>query len=117
MSNFRLINAPDKTPGVDYLTRSSVGPFIDTGRDAPAASGRGLDRIYISVSTLRHMADLAGITAAPTEEGINAAYRRGLTDGIESATGRGLVDLVADLDRVRDLLHDLADSESKHQAV
>lgn len=112
-----MIDAPDKNPGVDYLTRTSVGPFIDTGRDAPAQSGRGLDRIFISVDTLKHMADIAGITAGPTEGAVNEAYRRGLVDGIESATGRGLVDLVADLDRVTALLHDLADAQREPTPV
>jgi hypothetical protein len=92
-----MTNAPTLQPAVDYLTRSSVGPFIDTGRDAPAASGRGKDRIYISLDTLTHMADVAGVINKPSQDALDEAYRRGVLDGIKH-------DLGGDLSRIIDVL-------------
>jgi hypothetical protein len=97
MTAFEMTNAPTLQPAVDYLTRSSIGPFIDTGRDAPMASGRGKDRIYISLDTLKHMADVAGITNKPSQGDLDEAYRRGVLDGIKH-------DLGGDLSRVVDTL-------------
>jgi hypothetical protein len=117
MSNFHLTNAPTLQPAVDYLTRSSVGPFIDTGRDAPAVSGRGKDRIYISLDTLRHMADVAGILDTPSNTALDEAYRRGVVDGIRAELGVDLARVVGVLDRWLPLIRDVDVPESEHATV
>jgi hypothetical protein len=112
-----MIDAPDKQPAVDYLTRSSVGPFIDTGRDAPQHSGRGLDRIYISLDTLKHMADVAGILDKPSTAAIDEAYRRGVSDGIRAELGVDLGRIVDTLDRWLPVLRSVDDPERVPEAV
>jgi hypothetical protein len=60
MSKFFLTDAPAMAPGVCWVTKTSVGPFIDTGVDL---SLRVIDRgrIYLSVDALREMAQVAGL--------------------------------------------------------
>jgi len=60
MSRFFLTDAPTMAPGVCWITKSGVGPFIDTGVDLSLhVVDRG--RIYISVDAVREMAQLAGL--------------------------------------------------------
>ena len=112
-----MIDAPTLQPAVDYLTRSSVGPFIDTGRDAPKQSGRGLDRIYISLDTLTHMADVAGVRQHNTKDELDAEYRRGFIDGVRAELGVDLGRVVNVLDRLLPLLRDVDDPARVSEAV
>jgi len=60
MSRFFLTDAPTMAPGVCWITKSGVGPFIDTGVDLSLhVVDRG--RMYISVDAVREMAQLAGL--------------------------------------------------------
>jgi hypothetical protein len=60
MSRFFLTDAPALAPGVCWITKSGVGPFVDTGIDLSRnVIDRG--RMYISVDALREMAQLAGL--------------------------------------------------------
>jgi hypothetical protein len=60
MSRFFLTDAPALAPGVCWITKSGVGPFIDTGIDlSKNVIDRG--RMYISVDALREMAQIAGL--------------------------------------------------------
>lgn len=60
MSRFTLTNAPAMAPGVCWITKTGVGPFIDTHVDLSLhVVDRG--RIYISVDALREMAQVAGL--------------------------------------------------------
>ena len=60
MSRFFLVDAPALAPGVCWITKSGVGPFIDTGIDlSKNVIDRG--RMYISVDSLREMAQIAGL--------------------------------------------------------
>lgn len=55
---YHLTETPILSPGVDWLTRSPDGPLIDTGVDiAFGATGR----LYLSVETVRQLADVAGL--------------------------------------------------------
>jgi hypothetical protein len=59
-SRFNLVQAPPQQPGHCWITHTSVGPFIDTGVDVSVGKiDRG--RIYISIDTLREMAQVAGL--------------------------------------------------------
>lgn len=59
-SRFKLMDAPAKDPGCCWITKTSVGPFIDTGVDLSLGKiDRG--RIYLSVDALREMAQVAGL--------------------------------------------------------
>jgi hypothetical protein len=60
MSRFFLTDAPAMAPGVCWITKSGVGPFIDTGVDLSLhVVDRG--RMYISVDAIREMAQIAGL--------------------------------------------------------
>lgn len=60
MSRFFLTDAPAMSPGVCWITKSGVGPFIDTGVDLSLhVIDRG--RMYISVDVIREMAQIAGL--------------------------------------------------------
>ena len=60
MSRFFLVDAPALAPGACWFTKTSDGPFIDTGYDlSKHVIDRG--RVYISVSALREMAQVAGL--------------------------------------------------------
>ena len=117
MTAFEMTSAPTLSPAVDYLTRSSVGPFIDTGRDAPMASGRGKDRIYISLDTLKHMADIAGIVSRPSTEALDEAYRRGVLDGIKHDLGGDILRVIDTLDRWLPLLRSVDDPARVQEEV
>lgn len=60
MTRFFLTDAPTMSPGVCWITKSGVGPFIDTGVDLSLhVVDRG--RIYLSVDAIREMAQIAGL--------------------------------------------------------
>lgn len=60
MTRFFLTDAPALAPGVCWITKSGIGPFIDTGVDLSLhVVDRG--RMYISVDALREMAQIAGL--------------------------------------------------------
>jgi hypothetical protein len=56
-----------------------------------------LGPIYISLDTLTHMADVAGVINKPSQDALDEAYRRGVLDGIKH-------DLGGDLSRIIDVL-------------
>lgn len=103
MSRFFLTDAPALAPGVCWITKTSKGPFIDTGVDlSKHVVDRG--RIYLSVDALREMAQLAGLfdegepkTAALKkkewyEQGYNDAIKELKTDAVNNFIERVLVD-------------------------
>lgn len=60
MSRFALVTAPAREPGHCWITKTSIGPFVDTGIDLSIDRiDRG--RIYISIDALREMAQIAGL--------------------------------------------------------
>ena len=59
-SRFNVVQAPPREPGHCWITKTSIGPFVDTGIDLSIDKiDRG--RIYISVDALREMAQVAGL--------------------------------------------------------
>lgn len=59
-SRFNVVTAPPREPGHCWITKTAVGPFVDTGVDLSIDRiDRG--RIYISVDALREMAQVAGL--------------------------------------------------------
>lgn len=57
--NQKLDASPALSPGCDYFTRSTRGPFIDTGVDIDHLSPMG-DRIYVSEDTVGEWARMFG---------------------------------------------------------
>lgn len=96
---WQMIDAPTLSPGVDFVTRSPNGPFLDTGINL-TVENRG--RVYLSVETIREMAEIAGILkinnaqekALYDLEIYNRGYEAGLKEGqkivelLDSVAGR-----------------------------
>lgn len=83
-----LVDAPPLQPGVDFITKSPNGPFIDTGLNV-SFEMRG--RVYLSVDTIREMAEVAGLLESKdaTQKNLydiemyNKGYEAGLKEGAE----------------------------------
>jgi len=83
-----LTDAPTLQPAVDFITKTPNGPFIDTGLNVTFEQ-RG--RIYLSVETIKEMAEVAGLLESKNaqeknlhdEENYNRGYERGLRDSEE----------------------------------
>lgn len=86
MSRFTLTDAPAMSPGVCWITKTGVGPFIDTHVDLSLhVVDRG--RIYISVDALREMAQVAGLFDETTPVSVELRkkefYDQGYRDALE----------------------------------
>ena len=96
-SRFSLVQAPPREPGHCWITKTSVGPFIDTGIDLSVkVIDRG--RLYISVDALREMAQVAGLfdETEPKEVGLRKKrwYEEGYNDAMKELTNESLNRLV-----------------------
>lgn len=94
-----MTDAPALQPAVDFITKSPVGPFIDTGLNVTFEM-RG--RVYLSVETIKEMAQIAGLLENKNaqeknlhdEGNYNRGYEAGLKEGadllakLNSVTGR-----------------------------
>jgi len=87
-TRFQLTDAPAASPGVDFITRTPTGPFVDTGYNVTFEDGRFSARVYLSVDTIRELAETAGLFApqrdADTEE-LAASYKAVWDDGYKVA--------------------------------
>lgn len=86
MSRFFLVDAPALAPGSCWFTKTSDGPFIDTGYDlSKHVIDRG--RVYISITALREMAQVAGLFDETTPVSVEMKkkewYDRGYNDAIK----------------------------------
>ena len=113
-----LTDAPVLQPAVDFITKTPNGPFIDTGFDV-AFENRG--RIYLSVETIKEMAEVAGLLDSRNaqeknlhdEANYNRGYEAGLKEGEElvsklmAVTSRLAVgdfsDVISDVETVESL--------------
>jgi len=97
---FKLVETPALMPGEDWITRTTIGPFIDTGTDVPFER-RG--RVYIAVDTLREMAFDAGLFEGLTPKTyVEEAYANGYADAVKENLG-------GELDRIAAALRSAAD--------
>lgn len=87
-TRWALVDAPTLQPAVDFITKTPNGPFIDTGLNVTFEM-RG--RVYLSVETIREMAQIAGLLENKTAqesslydlEVYNRGYKDGLNEGAE----------------------------------
>lgn len=99
-SRFTVTNAPERLPGVDYITGTAVGPFVDTGRDIEGPGGRNLGRIYLSKDTVAEMARELGIIKGHDENiAVQAAYNKGKLDGLKEELGGDIYSIADTLRR------------------
>jgi hypothetical protein len=123
-----MVDAPTLQPAVDFVTKSPNGPFLDTGINViPEMRGR----VYLSVDTIREMAEIAGLleTKNAQEKNLhdidvyNHGYKDGLRDGEELigklATTIGRLEsgdysnVIRDVETVEDLERLAADESAK----
>lgn len=99
-SRFKVVETPALMPGECWLTKTSVGPFVDTGVDVPFER-RG--RVYLSVPAVREMAFEAGLFEGlvPAER-VEEAYRNGYEDAMKENLNGKLADAAAALRGVAD---------------
>lgn len=96
---YDIVQNATELPGVDFFTRTSVGPFLDTGKSVwvLTANGKAHEHVYIALSTLKELAGVAGILSA-TEAEKNRAYGEGYADSLKENIGgdlRGLADTLS----------------------
>lgn len=100
------------SPGVDFITKSPNGPFIDTGHIVQFMEGRNADRVYLSVETLREMCQIAGVLEEPTSDAARARevaiYNQGYSDAVKENIGGELRGIADRLGFVADRLGDFA---------
>lgn len=92
-SRFSIVQAPPKDPGHCWITKTAVGPFIDTGVDLSVAKiDRG--RIYLSVEVVREMAQLAGLfdEGEPKTAGLKKKqwYEQGYNDAMKEISDNAI---------------------------
>lgn len=99
MGRFQVVEAPAMQPGVDYVTGTAQGPFIDTGRDITVGERR-FGRIYLSKDTVREMAQEFGLLGPDTTQASRtASYHEGKLDGLREELGGDLYRVVNTLER------------------
>lgn len=94
---FHLVEAPALLPANDFITKTTVGPFIDTGApirdtyDDVTKRVIGNGRLYIAVSTIREMAEVAGLFDAPqdVEAFLDGLEARFTGDQLQNEYNRG----------------------------
>lgn len=106
--DFKLVKSPDRQPAVDFITRSAEGPFVDTGVDIRLRSQPGMpvvvERLYLSVSTVRFLAEVAGLSFGESEQDREdvASYEarliaQGKLDGLKEGIGDDLANVARTL--------------------
>ena len=117
-SRFTVTDAPNMVPGVDYVTSSAVGPFIDTGRNIVDQAGRILGRLYLSKDTVAEMAQELGLLSTHADQtSIQAAYAKGKLDGLKEELGGDLYSVAGTLRRWLEHLDAAGDSAGNGEAA
>lgn len=107
--DFAVVTHPDKQPACDFVTRSTTGPFVDTGVDVILRSRPGeplrTERVYLAVSTIRQLAQLVGVGGdGVSNEARDAQLRaEGKLDALNEGIPDDIVRLARSLGRVLDL--------------
>jgi hypothetical protein len=83
-SRFTVVQAPPQQPGHCWITHTSIGPFVDTGVDVSVGKiDRG--RMYISIDTLREMAQVAGLFDEETPVSVELRKKEWFDKGYQQA--------------------------------
>lgn len=106
-ADFALVTHPEHQPAVDFITRSSEGPFVDTGVFVEHRAMPGFpivrERVYLSVHTIKQLSGLVGLSANGTEIEAAKLLAQGKVEYIKEDLGERVRDLAA-------LLTDIADA-------
>lgn len=103
--DFKLTTNPERQPGVDFITRSGQGPFVDTGVDVILRSQPGMpvqtERVYLSAATITQMAQLVGVLGDSDNSNVReqSLIAHGKLEGLKEGLGERLDDVARTLDR------------------
>ncbi len=103
--DFALVTHPDRNPACDFITRSTVGPFVDTGVDVRMRPQPGMqevtERIYLSKATIAALAQVAEVVSSAGGSTSRDAelIARGKLEGLKEGLGDDLADVVRTLGR------------------
>lgn len=103
--DFQVVTHPVKQPAVDFLTRTSIGPFVDTGVDVIMRSQPGMpvvtERVYLSAATIGQLAQLVGVNGeSPASDERDAQLiAQGKLEGLREGLDGQLVALGSTLRR------------------
>lgn len=101
---YELVEAPQHQPAVDFLTRSGQGPFVDTKIDVQyKPEDRGKKRVYLSVETIKYLAQVAGIDGGGAQHDAQRdaeLIARGKLEAVKEQLGDRIIDLADTLDRI-----------------
>lgn len=103
--DFKLETHPARNPACDFITRSTVGPFVDTGVDVLLRPQPGMqvqtERVYLSVQTIAALAQFAGVTTSESNSADREAQLKALgkLEGLNEGLGDDLADVAATLRR------------------
>jgi len=83
-SRFNIVEAPAQQPGHCWISRTAIGPFVDTGVDVSVGKiDRG--RMYISIDVLREMAQIAGLFDEEQPVSVDLRKREWYDKGYQAA--------------------------------
>lgn len=106
--DFELVTHPQLAPAADFITRSTVGPFVDTGVDVILRTQPGMpvqrERVYLAVGTIAHLAQVSGVGGHEgiTKEREAQLIAIGKLEGMKENLGGNLADVAHTLRRVLD---------------
>lgn len=114
-SRFTLVDKPALEPAEDLITRSTVGPFVDCGAWVQPSPRKR--RVYLSVDTIRELAEAAGIVekSGASETAIAQARALGALDVIKEGLNGDLVRTIRRLGVVLADLPDVGDHAAERQ--
>ena len=100
-SRFSLVEVAQIAPGVDFITKSSIGPFVDTkvslNKFDEIFAEANMARVYLAVATVKEMAEGAGVLDELRTEMLTVeakGYQLGYADAMKENLGGTLSDLV-----------------------
>lgn len=99
---FQLVAHPAIEPGTDLITGSTVGPFVDCGAWVPPSPRKR--RVYLSVETVRQLAEAAGVvnSNSGSEERDRQQRALGALDFMRENLGGDMADVIRRLARLLD---------------
>jgi hypothetical protein len=109
-SRFKLVETAAQMPGIDFITNSPNGPFVDTGLkvskfDAMFDPVYGGAHVYLAAATIREMAEGAGLFEPFRDELLRIqqiGYDLGYADAMKENIGGTVSDLATRLGGLAD---------------
>lgn len=103
-ADFKLVTHPEHQPAVDFITRSSEGPFVDTGLTINHRMQPGYpvvaERVYLSVHTIKQLSQLVGLSSENADLHQEKLISQGKVQFMKENLDGDIRRLAAALDRI-----------------